>query len=81
MAETQRHRFDVVYGAVEIPRMEIIEDSNLTCTVTRSWRERLFSWCPWRRTRTEPDPTCYMDGNRVTLHPLYAQQLRETFRK
>lgn len=67
----------------DLTGLRIIESPHLTVprTVTRTWRERLFSWPwrPWRATRVvqAPDPSMYqMAGGLLVGHPVTINRLR-----
>lgn len=61
-----------------------VEDPNRLTTqiVSRSWRDRLFTW-PWRpwvaqKTVHTPDPMLYFDASTMTYigHPATLRELR-----
>ena len=63
---------------------EIVDDPSLVnlhySTVQRSWKERLFSWTPWRKfkvvTTAIPSEHVYREDNRLVAHPDTAEKLR-----
>jgi len=67
------------YSIVESPHCTKSEER----TITRSWRERLFSW-PWRPWQTMKtvtvqvaDEYIYVTDGMIMCHPVIAQQLRD----
>jgi len=59
--------------------LKILTDDSMTTsrTVSRSWKERLFSLTPFKKNKviTEPSRECIMWGNQIVCHPAMAIEI------